>query len=248
MTVVMVPAKAVAEVAGCMSTEETRYYLGGVCIEGDPQGLRLVATDGHRLMVMRPLGGIADGPLKRGEVILSWPKGGVLRQAVKPVKGDGERWLRLDIEAGRLDVVQWGGSVTREDLSAERLAEMQKKGMVICTVYRPLIDGTFPDWRRVCPPLERAWAPHAKGQFNVGLLDAFRALLGKHEKLVEVFGMEGDSAGHDPHLVRVPSRPEVFGIVMPMRSDRKALYPEWHAEQMREDAAAKAAVVAGKEG
>lgn len=52
---------ALSAVAPAMSTEATRYYLNGVYLhtyrerDGDPGELRLVATDGHRL-VMQPLG------------------------------------------------------------------------------------------------------------------------------------------------------------------------------------------------
>ena len=32
------------------STEQTRYYLNGVCIEHSPNGPIFIATDGHRLI------------------------------------------------------------------------------------------------------------------------------------------------------------------------------------------------------
>lgn len=39
------------KVSWCISTEETRYYLNGVCWQYGPGGRRFVATDGHRMAV-----------------------------------------------------------------------------------------------------------------------------------------------------------------------------------------------------
>lgn len=42
-------AEALRRVSWCVSTEETRYYLNGVCIRFGKSGTRFIATDGHRL-------------------------------------------------------------------------------------------------------------------------------------------------------------------------------------------------------
>ena len=42
-------ASLVSKVAYAVSTDETRYTLGGVCTEVGAAGLKMVATDGHRL-------------------------------------------------------------------------------------------------------------------------------------------------------------------------------------------------------
>lgn len=41
------------KVAWCISTEETRYYLNGVCWQTGPMGKRFAATDGHKLALCR---------------------------------------------------------------------------------------------------------------------------------------------------------------------------------------------------
>lgn len=46
-------AETLDKVSWCISTEETRYYLNGVCWQSTPDGLRFVATDGHRLAICR---------------------------------------------------------------------------------------------------------------------------------------------------------------------------------------------------
>lgn len=46
-------AATLDKVSWCISTEETRYYLNGVCWEARPDGRRFVATDGRRLALCR---------------------------------------------------------------------------------------------------------------------------------------------------------------------------------------------------
>lgn len=46
-------ASALDKVSFCISTEETRYYLNGVNWSAKPEGMRLAATDGHRLALYR---------------------------------------------------------------------------------------------------------------------------------------------------------------------------------------------------
>lgn len=46
-------AETLDKVSWCISTEETRYYLNGVCWQSTSDGLRFVATDGYRLAICR---------------------------------------------------------------------------------------------------------------------------------------------------------------------------------------------------
>jgi DNA polymerase-3 subunit beta len=41
--------KAISSVQFAISTEETRYYLNGIYLHAAPTGVKLIATDGHRL-------------------------------------------------------------------------------------------------------------------------------------------------------------------------------------------------------
>ena len=67
-----------------ISTEATRYYLNGFYVERDPvKGVRIVATDGHRLVVFHD----ADGLCLAGQgAIIALPK-----EAVRLCK-PGSRW------------------------------------------------------------------------------------------------------------------------------------------------------------
>ena len=68
LAAIPLPAALVNKVAYAVSKDETRYTLGGVCIEVGAAGLKLVATDGHRLArysaASLPPGSVLDADLE----------------------------------------------------------------------------------------------------------------------------------------------------------------------------------------
>jgi len=109
-----------------ISTEETRYYLNGIYLHADDQDgtavLRAVATDGHRLARV-------DLPLPKGA------KG--MPGVIVPRKTVGE--LRKLVDETTDDVaIGLSESKIRFSFNGARLTSK-------------LIDGTFPDYRRVIP-------------------------------------------------------------------------------------------------
>lgn len=107
----------------CASTEETRYYLKGICLESDNGLLKAIAIDGHR-MAYRDTRCVITG--KFNKIIM--PKKAV--EAIQtiyalPVKLTASG-TKCRIEAG--DV----------------------------TIVTKLVDGNFPDYQRVIPPIENA--------------------------------------------------------------------------------------------
>ncbi|WP_037437131.1 DNA polymerase III subunit beta [Sinorhizobium fredii] len=115
--------RALRFVAPFMSTEETRYYLNGVCIDRDVA----VATDGHRMGV-HPLG--FDG-------------------------GASDKWI---IPKNVVSALLSMPSPKGVSVSTEKVrAEFRMDGARIRT---KLIDGTYPDWRRVVPTMSHN-AAHA---------------------------------------------------------------------------------------
>lgn len=122
------------------STEETRYYLGGIFLHREGDALRAVATDGHRLAVIeQPVDGmravLADG---HGAGILVPNK--ALPHLLRALPHS---------DAGAADAVTVslfgaGGNARPEFLAvapADGAAEVRTR----------LIDGTFPDVSRVIP-------------------------------------------------------------------------------------------------
>ena len=74
-----------------------------------------------------------------------------------------------------------------------------------------VVDGTFPDWRRIIPKP----GPDAgcAGQFDHVLLSRLGAILSDGK--LEVLSISGDGAS-DPHIVR-GTNPNGFGVAMPLR-------------------------------
>ncbi|HUB05622.1 MAG TPA: DNA polymerase III subunit beta [Myxococcales bacterium] len=116
-------AQMIERTAFAISTDETRYNLGGVYLEqADKGALRMVATDGHRLsLVDRQVSGSAK--LDKGVLI---PKKGLLEL---------RRLLGEDGGACQLGFTK-GSAVFKRD------------GVVM--IMR-LLDGQFPDYRQVVP-------------------------------------------------------------------------------------------------
>jgi DNA polymerase-3 subunit beta len=110
-----------------VSTEETRYNLSGIYFEKvedqDPVGLKLVATDGHRLsFILKPLPEVTKFAFDKGIII--------------PRKGMQEL-SRLLEESQQVQVAfQENTAIFRKDES---------------TLIMRLIDGDFPDYNTVVP-------------------------------------------------------------------------------------------------
>lgn len=114
---------ALGRVLPFISTEETRYYLNGVCIDGGA----FVATDGHRLAVMHGGDSLAALCAQMGEA-----------RPIVPRQVSG-LWRDMAL-GGDVAVAFWGAGFSK--LSVER-ADVRLRAKVI--------DGNFPAWRRVVP-------------------------------------------------------------------------------------------------
>lgn len=133
------------------SKEETRYYLNGVYLEGRLEGnepkLRAVATDGHRLAVIDT----ASRPAGAGR----------LSGAIVPNKTVDTLCTLLGRAATGDVALEFGGNQMRASLSN-------------WTIQSKLIDGDFPEWRRVVP--EASNAPRIRVAAPRGLMRTLGAL------------------------------------------------------------------------
>ena len=117
-----------ARVSHAMGTDTSRWYLCGIAFQREDETLVAVAVDGHRIMS-------ASAPLPDGAE--AWPMGSsapIVPRATVAMLG------KLLAPLGNLDAVEIG-------LSAD------PTGMTFAAgdwhLRTKLIDGTFPDWRRV---------------------------------------------------------------------------------------------------
>lgn len=157
-------AAGLARVAHAISTEETRYYLCGVFLhraedtaDGAP-ALRATATDGHRLarIDMAWPAGVEPGALAEG-VILP-------RATVAEIRARAEEAETVTIAV----------TSTMFTLEAGDIALSSK-----------LIDGTFPDYRRVIPRREPAARIRCDGEALIRALrrvEGFAEVTGKAVK------------------------------------------------------------------
>lgn len=116
--------RAISAVQFAISTEETRYYLNGIYLHAAPTGVKLVATDGHRLS--KRFIPLDDVPQDMPGIII--PKKTV-ETIVKHLPKDGTVTLQV----------------------SDAKIRMMIGDMVLLS---KLIDGTFPDYQRVIPAHE----------------------------------------------------------------------------------------------
>lgn len=181
------------------STEVSRYYLRGVCVEPcEAGGVALVATDGHRMFIAYDAEGSADQTriVYADKAMLSQCRKAerLASPCVDPQGTDknGNKQYRADVMAG-------------ESLSGSGLVG--------------LVDGTYPDWRRVVPT-ERPTALDTDATFN----GSYLADLGK--AATDLAKREGARHGFmrllapntdDPAVVEFDLGP-AFALIMPSRA------------------------------
>lgn len=116
-----------------MAVQDVRFYLTGTLLEIDQTQLRAVTTDGHRLALCETL---AESTATQ------------LVQAIVPRKAVGELQRLLSIEDKALTLL-----IGRELLNVTLQTESRDKeqGSITVRITTKLIDGKFPDYRRVIP-------------------------------------------------------------------------------------------------
>lgn len=206
--VILKPAFAVRlsaflKVKPFVSKEDTRYYLNGVHVSScQDDGALCVATDGHHLGVQRD----PDGACWQ-EVICKIPD-----QLKAPRARDflASPWLVCMAlgSKGHLSLVE-PAPKRDEDTADNAVARVDE---ALLRFGRVLIDGTYPDWRRVIPA-----ATDGKGarSFNAQYLKSF----GDYVRLDGADEMA-------PHLVLTQDK-DFVGVLMPMRWDGQHTAPAW---------------------
>jgi hypothetical protein len=184
-------------------------------VQSRGNGVRLCATDGHRLAIFHDEAGFTSA-----DCILPLPK--VVRQLIKSAKRRDQMWFAIIGEHGKRNECRLfsDGEAELGELAEVREAiENPTSRGIVWSGPIELIDGTFPEIDRIVPA-KRA---------NVGSVAAFDS------KLMKDFGaVAGDlqrkpdgpvyiyPAGWDPALVDC-GRPDFVGVVMPRRANARGL-------------------------
>lgn len=119
--------------AFAMAVQDVRFYLTGTLLEIDENQLRAVTTDGHRLALCETL---ASSNTQQ------------LIQAIVPRKAVGELQRLLSIEDEQLSLL-----IGREllNVTINTPSRDKEQGLITVRFTTKLIDGKFPDYRRVIP-------------------------------------------------------------------------------------------------
>ena len=137
-----VSAEAVACVAPFISTEETRYYLNGVCIERAKEGVLLIATNGHCAGIYHDASAQIIGGFERPIVRIS-PS---IRENLR------RKWAEVIFEEDdEPSYIQQGPPNRRVRFTSEGAVTLILDGTRVLSSHNSLIDGTFVDWRRILP-------------------------------------------------------------------------------------------------
>jgi len=209
-TTFFLPADDLRAAFQCISTEQTRYYLRGVLIEAD----RLIALDGHQMLTIDLPDGChvgaecftqgMDAPRMPGATGTPAGAGFILScdatdKAFKSGGKVGDLWVYGDIETGILQFV----------INHGKAGEMSRTGVLEFTV----IDGTYPEWRRVV----------AKGDGGAASLCYDPAVLGKLIKAADVIDkgravrLTGGATPGDSIKVEFKGLDRMHGTLYPVR-------------------------------
>lgn len=139
--------RSLQRITSAISTEETRYYLNGIHLHGDNGLYRAVATDGHRLCWVDLALPDANGDLP--PVII--PRKAVrlmLQLAGKPSPDDAG--IALTIGSNSIPNKDASTAPERARSASRARWNLGVEGADVSLTTK-LIDGTFPDYRRVIP-------------------------------------------------------------------------------------------------
>ena len=223
-----VDAAAFAKTALAQSKEATRYYICGVYVEPAPEGQKgvyMVATDGHAMVIRYDPTGVCTGS---GIVSL---EPAMLKAAAKTQRHQSVN-NRL-IVRGPQACIAWG--VSNDDAPALDFGA----GNVNAVQMRDtLIDGNFPDWRRIVPTQTNIDAP--VGAMDAIILERMAAALRADGARTEHKGflrLTATDAINSP-VIAHGTDDMAFGIVMPVRSELPTSIPAWYTTANAADATA----------
>ncbi len=154
--------------AFAMAVQDVRFYLTGTLLEVDPQQLRAVTTDGHRLAMCETLA--------RSNAQESV-------QAIVPRKAVNELQRLLSVEDEQIALLI-GRELLNVTLVMPNRDKDKEQAPITVRFTTKLIDGKFPDYRRVIP---RGGDKHVMIAHDVFKQSLQRVAILSNEKLRGIF-------------------------------------------------------------
>jgi DNA polymerase-3 subunit beta len=196
------PVKHLRSLALFQANNDIRYYLNGILIErAEPEreGVYLVATDGHTMLVIYE---------PEGKLVHSEPR--LIMRLPKDMVSAASRNRR---DFGRTSVIAKG---TRVSIGLDFEFE-QGDGEVYVQPGNPWIDGRYPDWRAVLPHFDLL-----KPTISDAIQAKYVARFSKVGDSTDKYGSPIKLWQREPGraiLVQLAHEPNMLGIIMPMRGD-----------------------------
>lgn len=183
----------------CASTEQTHYYLNGVFVTAYPRFTTYVATDGHRMLVHREN---VDAKSPDNTLLGSWilPSDAIAKLKAKKHSAQ---------------------AILSEGMSGALLLKCADGSE---TLVRP-VDGSFPDWRRVCPAAIFSTDQVQRPQFNLKLLGTFAKCAEALDINPQQITFHTRGLGEPAALTFGPGQ-QTFGVIMCLRSAETP--GDWH--------------------
>lgn len=183
---------------------DVRFYLRGLCVDTERQGhIRLVSTDGHRMLVQE----LEAAPLEQlypaGKYIIPAE---LVRQALRELKPWGNRKYYFYLPTTPNDfIIQVTG---------------RGQGGIAVELTGKLVEARYADYARTIP--DKFSGEHA--EFDFGYLGDFQAIAemlnpSSHRSVRAQLTCNGN----DPSLVTLGRDEHAFGIIMPMRSTESSI-------------------------
>lgn len=193
--------------ATCMADHDIRYYLNGIYVEPrEAGGVFIVGCDGHRMMVVIDETGSASE-----SAILSMDRATVAR-LVRPSASGGAVHIK-----GRFPLDRVGNRLQTEVFRG-KTAMLLTDHMGQVSHVRPgvLVDGNFPDWRRVIPDFSKL-TPGNRAPYNHRYLSKVLDVFAGGKRGFQVFPRPFQVDQHSAIVWCIPQHENALLIIMPMR-------------------------------
>lgn len=210
-------AKLALEAMIFASEDETRYYLHGFCIEKHPEeGVLLITTDGHRMSVIHDPEGELNNETDKSVIVKIEA---YFQRAIRDII-EHDECFRLSL-AWQTDGEDHpdASELTLERSKTDGQKSVSRQSLAFNNV---IIDGNFPDWRRVTPDVSADSRALPDG-FNTAYIAEFSKF---SRSLNEGISIQ-QFVACGPCLVRVSGREDMFGVLMPIRMNCGSNFPEW---------------------
>ena len=176
--------------------DDRRYYLNGVCIDVAVTGATeaVAVATDGHMLIAVPLLLDADVTAAAGQYIIP-------RELIDGLKARKGAFATVKLDARSVTINAGGANITA-----------------------PLIDGQFPDWRRVVPRTVTGLASQIDADYLHAMKKAHKLLGGSYSPTVAHNGAETGDGG----AARVLLAADAIGVIMPLRADKPVLdTPAW---------------------